>query len=251
MSYGPFGLEGKVILITGASSGIGRSVAVEASKAGAKECILVGRSEDKLVETASLIGNETKSTIIVCDVTDYDSINTLVDKCPIIDGAILNAGVNKMRPISFVNENDFEMIFDVNCFSSVILTKQLVKRKKLRNPSSIVYTSSISGYSNYAIGNAIYGMSKNALSTFMKYSAVEFASRGIRFNAVLPGRIETPLIHSGLTDDEAIAKDKTSYPLKRYGLPEEVAYAMIYLLSDASAWVTGTEMVIDGGRSLV
>ena len=85
----------------------------------------------------------------------------------------------------------------------------------------------------------------------MKYAALELAPKGIRCNAVHPGRIETPLIHSGITSEEDIARDIQRYPLGRYGRPEEVAWSIVYLLSDAAAWITGTDLVIDGGRSLV
>ena len=118
------------------------------------------------------------------------------------------------------------------------------------NPSSVVFTASISAYGNVAPANGIYGASKSALSTYMKYAALELAGKGIRCNAVHPGRIQTPLIENKLLTMEDVAKDIDVYPLKRYGKPEEVAHAIIYLLSDASLWVTGTHLVIDGGRSL-
>ena len=156
-----------------------------------------------------------------------------------------------MRPVQFITEKDLDSIFSINCFSPMLTVKQLVKKKKLASSSSIVFTSSISGYTNVSLGNATYGASKNALTAFMKYSALELAARGIRCNAVHPGRIDTPLIHSGITDEEMNARDMERYPLKRYGRPEEVAYAIVYLLSEAAAWITGSSLVIDGGRSLV
>lgn len=128
--------------------------------------------------------------------------------------------------------------------------KQLVKRKKLKNPSSVVFTASISGYSNVAPANGVYGASKSALSAYMKYAALELASKGIRCNAIHPGRVETPLIYNGVTDEEAIKLDMAMYPLGRYADPKEIAWSIIYLLSDAATWITGTDLVIDGGRSL-
>ena len=132
----------------------------------------------------------------------------------------------------------------------MLLLKYLVKKKKLRNPSSVVFTASISGYNNIALANGIYGTSKSALSAYMKFAALELAGKGIRCNAVHPGRVNTPLISSSWLTKEDVIKDIEQYPLRRYGNPEEIAYAIIYLLSDASAWVTGTNLVIDGGRNL-
>ena len=114
----------------------------------------------------------------------------------------------------------------------------------------MVFTASITGYNNVAPANGIYGTSKSALSAYMKYAALELAGKGIRCNAVHPGRINTPLISNRMLTEEDVAKDVEQYPLKRYGEPSEVAYAIIYLLSDAASWVTGTNLVIDGGRSL-
>ncbi len=135
-------------------------------------------------------------------------------------------------------------------FCSYAVIEIVGEEKKLRNSSSVVFTASISGYNNVAPANGIYGTSKSALSTYMKYAALELAGKGIRCNAVQPGRINTPLISNRLLSEEDVIKDIEQYPMKRYGKPEEVAFAIIYLLSDASAWVTGTNLVIDGGRSL-
>ena len=132
----------------------------------------------------------------------------------------------------------------------MLLMKYLVKKKKLKNPSSVVFTASISGYNNVAPANGIYGSSKAALSAYMKYAALELAGKGIRCNAVHPGRVNTPLIENRLISQEDMLKDLEMYPLKRYAQPEEVAYAVIYLLSDAASFVTGSDLVIDGGRSL-
>lgn len=251
MSHSPFRLDGKRILITGASSGIGRAAAIECAKAGAATCILTGRNEEALRLTAQMLPDSTEGVIRVCDMSDTSAIDAMVMEMGPVDGVVCNAGINRMRTVQFCSEKDLADIFGVNCFAPVLLVKQLVKRKKLLNPSSIVFTASISGYSNVSVGNAVYGASKSALSAYMKYAALELAPKGIRCNAVHPGRIETQLIHSGVTDDEDIRRDMERYPMRRYGRPEEVAYSIVYLLSDAAAWITGTDLVIDGGRSLV
>lgn len=251
MRGNPFSLEGKTILITGASSGIGRATTIECAAAGAGTLILVGRNQSTLEETASLIASGCEIRIEVCDISLTEEVQNMVERLPVLDGVVLNAGMNKMRPVQFLTEKDMDSIFSVNCFSPILTVKSLLKKKKLTSPSSVVFTSSISGYSNVSVGNATYGASKSAVTAFMKYAALELAPNGIRCNAVHPGRIDTPLIHNGLTGEEENARDMEKYPLKRYGRPEEVGYAIVYLLSDAAAWVTGTSLVIDGGRSLI
>lgn len=251
MRMSPFGLTNKTILITGASSGIGRATAIECSRMGAACCILVARSEDKLNETASMMEESCNCIVKVCDLSDNKAVEDMIASLPKLDGVVCNAGINKMQLIQFYSEADIDRIFSINCFSPMLLLKMLVKKKKLSNPSSVVFTASISGHSNVSPGNGVYGASKSALTAFMRYAALELASKGVRLNAVHPGRVETSLIHQGSVGDEAIAADMATYPLKRYGRPEEVAYSIIYLLSDASAWVTGSSLVIDGGKSLV
>lgn len=250
MSDTPFRLDGKTILITGASSGIGRATAIECSKLGAVCCILVARNQEALAETASAMDHNCKAITYCCDLTDSIAIETMAIGLPTLDGVVCNAGANKMQLVPFYSERDIENIFAVNCFSPMILVKQLVKKKKLANPSSVVFTASISGYSNVTPANGVYGASKSALSAYMKYAALELAPKGVRCNAIHPGRVETPLIHK-VTGEEAIKADMAKYPLARYANPREIAWSIIYLLSDAAAWITGSDLVIDGGRSLI
>lgn len=247
----PFSLRGKTVLVTGASSGIGRACAIEISRAGAARCIITGRRGDELARTASMADPACEMTTVVCDLTDQEALEAMVASLPVIDGAVLNAGVNRMKMLQFCTVKDLDNIFGVNCFSPMLLVRQLLKKKRLANPASLVFTGSISGNGNVSPGNCMYGASKAALSAYMKYAALELAPKGVRCNAIHPGRIETPLIHNGITGEEEIRQDMARYPLRRYGRPEEVAYAAIYLLSDATAWMTGSELVIDGGRSLV
>lgn len=251
MISNPFSLENKTVLVTGASSGIGRACAVEFSNMGAKCCILVARNKEALEQTAALMNPECEVIVKTCDLSVTEDLEKLVVELPSLDGLMLNAGVNKMKPIQFYSQNDLENIFSVNCFSSMLLVKQLMKKKKLNSGCSIIFTASISGFNNVSVGNGIYGASKSALSAFMKYAALELAPKGVRCNAIHPGRIETPLIHNGVTGEEEIRKDIEKYPLRRYGKPEEVAWMATYLLSDAATWITGTDLVIDGGRSLI
>lgn len=250
MVCSPFNLIGKTILITGASSGIGRATAIECAALGASKCYLVARSKENLEKTASLMVDSCEAIVCPCDLSDSKATENMVKELPVLDGVVCNAGMNKMQLIQFYNEADMKNIFNINCFSPMILLKFLTKKKKLAKPSSVVFTASISGHSNVSLANSLYGASKSALSSFMKYAALELAPKGIRCNAVHPGRVETPLIHT-TTDDEAIKLDMAKYPLGRYADPKEIAWSIIYLLSDAAAWITGSNLVIDGGRSLI
>lgn len=247
--YNPYSLEGKTILITGASSGIGRATAVECSKLGAT-LVLSGRNEDRIRETLAMCDNPNKHSFLLVDISNEEGVRQLVSDLPLIDGCVSNAGVGKTVPISFISEDKLKDLFRIDCFSSILLTKELVKKKKLAKKSSVVYTLSIAGNYNILPGNSIYGTAKTGLSAFVKYAAVELASKGIRCNAVSPGMVNTPLVKSTRVSEEDLKNDMEQYPLKRYGEPEEIAYAIIYLLSDAASWVTGSNLVIDGGRSL-
>lgn len=248
VAYNPYSLEGKTILITGASSGIGRATAIECSRMGAK-CVISGRNEERLNDTFVHLEGEGHVQIIA-DLSTQDGIDTIVDAAPILDGVVNNAGQGYNRPISFYKRSDLEMVFSTNTFAPMLLTKGLYKQKKIKKGGSIVFTASIA-VNETALGNGIYGASKGAIDSFMRYCAQEFSMKKIRANAVLPGMIETKLIHRGIYSEEDLQKAMEEYPLKRYGTPEEVAWAIIYLLSDASAWVTGSSLLIDGGKMLV
>lgn len=246
--YNPFSLEGKTILITGASSGIGQSTAVECSKLGAK-CVITGRNQERLQQTFDqLEGNG--HVQIVADLSNVSDIERLVAEMPVVNGCVNNAGYNIMELIPFIKEEDLKQIMQVNLEAPVLLTHLLVKKKKISKESSIVFTSSISARGRNSVGNSLYSASKGALSSFMKNAALELAAKKIRCNAVLPGMVETPLKEgkSNITEEQWEI-NRQLYPLKRFGKPEEIAYGIIYLLSDASSWVTGTELVIDGGMT--
>lgn len=248
MAYNPMQLSGKTILITGASSGIGAAVAVECAKLGA-HCILTARNEQRLRSTLDRMEGDGHQ-MIVTDLSTEDAINSLVDQLPNLDGVAHCAGISQLVPISFINATKLDNILSANTIAPILLTKQMVKKKRLNVSASLVYIASISGLNNYAPGVSMYGVSKSGLTAFAKYAAVELASKGIRCNTIHPGRINTPLIQSSKLTTDDIARDLAQYPLHRYGEPEEVAHAAAFLLSDAATWITGTELVIDGGRHL-
>lgn len=245
-----FSLEGKTLLVTGASSGIGRSVALECAKMGAK-LIVNGRNQERLNQTLAMLEGSGHQAI-AADLTDHEAVAALVGQLPHLDGVSHNAGVSSIGMIKFIKENDWQQISQTNVFSAIWLTRCLVARKKLNRPASIVFTSSISGNDSVRHGEALYAATKSALSGFAKAAALDLAPQGIRVNCVHPGMIETELFHSS---QDALSQDieelKKLFPLKRFGAPKDVADGIIYLLSDASSWVTGSELKIDGGYTLV
>ena len=242
--YNPYSLEGKTVLVTGASSGIGRATAIECSKLGAK-VVITARHEERLKETLSALEGDGHQ-LILCEMTSDDDLTNLVETVPVLDGLVCNAGINKLVPIRQLKAEDLNHIFEVNTFSSIILLQKLMKKKKLAEDASVVYTSSISGIGAAAVGESMYIASKGALSAFVKAAALECSKKGIRVNAVCPGMVKTEM--SDAYDlNEGDNEDLKNYPLGRYANPTDIAWAIIYLLSNASSWVTGTNLVIDGG----
>jgi len=246
--YNPFTLEDKTIFITGASSGIGKAIAIECSKLGAK-VIITGRNEKRLNDTFNQLEGDGHDKVIA-DLSKLDEIPQLVKDLPVLDGCVNNAGIAKTILTSFISIDSLEEIIQINTIAPILLTQQLLKQKKIKKDSSIVFTSSISGNRIASLGNVLYSTSKGAINGFVKNAALDLAPKKIRVNSVTPGMIQTEIYSEGLISQEQLLEDAKKYPLKRYGKPEEVAYAIIYLLSDASAWVTGTNLLIDGGFTL-
>ena len=249
-NYNPYSLQGKTILVTGAGSGIGRATSVEASRLGAR-LVLVDINEVGLNETKQLLEHqELEHLCFTVDLTDESAIDAMVKEIPVINGCSQNAGITKLAPIQFITPEEMARIHKVNLIAPMMLTKYLLKRKKLSRPSSVVFTASAGGVFVASPGNAIYATTKCGIDGYMRHAALELAPKGIRCNSVNPGMVETPLINRGQVTAEQHEKDKENYPLGRYGKPEDVALATIYLLSDASSWVTGTALKIDGGLTL-
>lgn len=248
INYNPFSIEGKTILVTGASSGIGRATAIECSRMGAS-VIITARNEERLLETLNSLSAEVGQThrVILADLSSEEGVKKLVDELPPLDGVSLNAGIVKTLPVKFINNEDLTDVLNVNMIGPVLLTQNLLKKKKLGKGSSVVFTSSIGGVMISTVGNTMYGISKGGLNAFMKGFALEMAAKGIRSNSVNPGFVDTNILSAGTISESDLEDNKKKYPLGRFGRPEEIAYAIIYLLSDASSWITGHTLVIDGG----
>lgn len=250
--YNPFSLEGKSILVTGASSGIGRGIAIECSKMGAR-LVLNGRNQERLNQTLSqLEGGE--HVVIAADLSNQDGIDKLVNECPSINGYVHSAGIPKICSVKHIDRSLIEEIVNVNEISPILLTSALLKKKKLQKKSSIVYIASISGVCVSNVGEAPYSTTKGGLSGFTKGAAFELAAQGTRVNTICPGLVPTEILtlsNEMFSEEQLKETTQGKYPLKRYGKVEDIAHGAIYLLSDASTWVTGINLVIDGGYTLL
>lgn len=243
-----FSLTDKTILITGASSGIGKAVALQCAAAGAN-CIITARNKARLIDTLNSLDGE-KHQMFIADLSDNNHIEKLLCSVTKLDGIVCCAGIVETKVLKFTDENDLERLFQINAFSSIRLVRALIQNKKLEKEASIVFVSSISGVKCGYIGGSLYGATKGALEGFTKATALELASRKIRVNTINPGMVESNLLNNSEISEEQLEADKMKYPMKRYGKPEEIGYAAVYLLSDATKWMTGSSLLIDGGYTL-
>lgn len=248
MSFNPFTLANKTVLVTGASSGIGRAIAIVCSKMGA-QVIVTGRNKAALELTLESMEGEGHK-VIVADLNVDSELEVLVNAISTIDGFVSNAGINKRTLCKYIKESDMDLIMKTNLSSPIMLTKKLLKSKKINAGGSIIFTSSIAAFHS-SIGDGVYSATKAGIASFSKVLALELASSRIRVNTIQPGMVRTALIENGPLSAEDYAKDEKKYPLMRYGNPEEVALAAVYLLSDATVWMTGADLVLDGGISLI
>jgi NAD(P)-dependent dehydrogenase (short-subunit alcohol dehydrogenase family) len=240
-----FQLNDKTILVTGGSSGIGRQTAITISQMGGK-VIVSARRADELDKTLSMLSGDGHSKI-VADLTDEAQIDQLVDQLNPIDGLVHSSGIVKPMPVKFINRKHIDEMYGINYIGPVLLTGKLFKKKKIAAGASIVFMSSIS--SHYAHkGGALYTGSKAGLNTYSKVIALEYSMKKIRSNVISAAMVKTPLFDEAeqAVTVEMMEKHGASYPLG-FGEPEDVANTAVFLLSNASKWITGTHIVMDGG----
>lgn len=244
-SFNPFTLIGKTILVTGASSGIGRGIAIACSKMGAS-VIVNGRNKERLEATLrDMEGDNNRS--IVADLCDSESLAVLVGQLPKLDGIVHCAGIGQRVLCKQLQEADLDCMMGVNFKAPVLLQTEILKQKKISKGASVVFIASIA-MDSPTIGNAMYSASKGAIVSYANCLALELAPRLIRVNCILPAMIWTDLIFKGGITEEELKEDEKKYPLKRYGRPDDIANLAIYLLSDASTWMTGSSIKITGGE---
>ncbi|MGM9777086.1 MAG: SDR family NAD(P)-dependent oxidoreductase [Prevotella sp.] len=241
--FSPFSLVGKQILVTGASSGIGKGIALACAKMGAT-VIVTGRNVERLNETLSLMP-EGDHKAISADLTKAEDINRLVSELPKLDGLVQCAGVGSRVPCKQIVKDDIAHVMQPNMEAPILLQTALLSKKKINKASSIVYIAS-RAYQSPSMGNAVYSASKGAIVAYAKCLALELAPRHIRVNCICPGMVWTDLITNVLNEEDLKVAEQ-NYPLKRFGQVDDVANLAIYLLSDASSWMTGGAIDISGG----
>lgn len=242
--FNPFSLTGKQILVTGASSGIGKGIALACAKMGAT-VIVTGRNAERLNETLSLMpAGDHKA--FSADLTKAEDIDRLVDSLPKLDGLVQCAGVGSRVACKDVTQETIDHTMNANFEAPVLLQSAILRKKKMNKAASIVYIASIAAWSP-SMGNGIYSASKGAIISYAQCLAQELAPRLIRVNSICPAMVWTDLVLQEGVTREDLQEDEKRYPLKRYGTPEDIANLAIYLLSDASAWMTGSNIEITGG----
>ena len=245
--YNPYSLEGKTILITGAASGIGKATSIECSKSGAKVVAVDMNAEGLSALMPQLEGEGHLS--FEGNLCDAAFLEELGERTPALDGVFLCAGVSDTTPVKFITEEKIARVMDVNLVAPVLMLRQLLVRKKINKGASLVWMSSY-GAEKVEPGLGIYAASKSAVNGIMKAYAKELVSRKIRSNSIMPMMIRTELLSTlGNISDKDWEKQEAMYPLG-FGTPLDVAYAAIYLFSDASRWITGTQIRMDGGSNL-
>ncbi len=247
----PYQLYGRQILITGASSGIGRACAVLFAGRGASLCLL-GRDENRLHETLSLTDMPNKHCSVSVDLTDYkcvaDTVRELVKERGPISGIVNCAGISTTVPLNATTEEKMDHFIRTNVIGPLSLTKQILRPGNFApEGGSIVFISSIMGVAGEK-GKTLYSLTKGAIISAVRSLAVELASKSIRVNAVSPGVVDSPMSRSAVynQDEEALNRIKQLHPLG-IGEPMDVANACLFLVSDASKWITGTNLIVDGG----
>ena len=241
--FNPFTLVGKQILVTGASSGIGKGIALACAKMGAT-VIVTGRNVERLNETLNLLpaGNH---KAVSADLTKAEDIDGLIGELPKLDGLVQCAGVGSRIPCKQISKNDIADVMQPNMEAPILLQTAILAKNKINKASSIVYIAS-RAYQFPSMGNAIYSASKGAIVAYAKCLALELAHRQIRVNCICPGMVWTNLITNDV-DKETLEQAQLQYPLKRFGTTDDIANLAIYLLSDASNWMTGSCVDISGG----
>ena len=249
-----FDLSGKKIIVTGASSGIGRQVAIECSNLGAT-VLLLGRDKQRLMESQNLMKNSYLHEIFQLDYSaesiEWDEVAQQIQlKIGVVDGIVHCAGITSTLPFNSINDRKLDEIFKINVNAPLLLTKVLSKKGILNQEgASIIFIASVMSTVG-EVAKTLYSATKGALVGAVKSMALEFARKNIRVNAISPGVILTPMVQNGVyaQDPENLDRVTKMHPLG-LGSPTDVANACIYLLSDGGRWVTGTNLILDGGYS--
>jgi len=238
-----FSLAGKTILVTGASSGIGRAIAIACAEAGAS-VVLNGRNVERLQATLDALAGEGHQ-VIAADLVDAAQRQVLAEQVPVLDGVVHCAGIGSRVLCKMLEEQDVSRVMQANFEAPALLQAELLREKKIAKEASIVFIASAAA-TMPSVGNAIYSASKAAIISYAKCLAQELANHKIRVNCISPAMVWTDLALVGATEEQ-LREAEQNYPLKRYAQPEDLTGAAIYLLSDAAAWTTGSNIELTGG----
>ena len=233
----------KTILITGASSGIGRAIAIACSKTGA-QVVLTARNIERLRETFALLEGE-GHLVIPADLTDSTQRQALAEQMPVLNGVVHCAGIGSRVLCKMLEADDVQHVMEANFNAPVLLQAALLQEKKIAAGSSIVFIASAAA-TMPSVGNAIYSASKAALISYAKCLSLELAARKIRVNCISPAMVWTDLALVGATEEQ-LQEAEQAYPLKRYAQPEDIAPMAVYLLGEEALWVTGSNFELTGG----
>ena len=243
----PFSLSGKTILVTGASAGIGRGIAIACANMGA-QLVITGRNRERLQDTLSLLEGDNHS-IIIADLTNENERTALVTQLPMLDGMVQCAGVGSRVPCKMLTQTDLDYVMKPNIEAPILLQSELLSEKKIKKQASIVFIASAAA-TMPSMGNAVYSASKAAIIAYARCLALELAPRKIRVNCISPTMVWTDLALVGATVEQ-LAEAEKQYPLKRYGQPEDIAHLAVYMLSGACTWMTGSNIEITGGTQIL
>jgi len=242
----PFSLENRAVLVTGASSGIGRQIALSCAAMGAT-LLISGRDAARLAATlGELQGSGHRA--IAAELTDTTQMQQLADEAGILNGVVHCAGISRLAPLRMATAGHLNEVWKINYEAPVLLTQRLLAKNRIAAEGSILFMSSIAAYIGVA-GVGAYSGTKAALIATMRCLAMEVAKRRIRVNCLAPALVESPLLDATEKMVLSIETTRADYPLG-FGKPEDVANAAVFFLSGASRWITGTTLVMDGGLTV-
>ena len=242
----PFSLAGKRILVTGASSGIGRQIAVTCAQMGA-QLVVSGRNTERLAATLAELEGDGHAPI-AADLSRQEDIDRLAADAGTVDGLVHAAGISKLAPFRLISRAQLDEQFSSNVYAPMLLTKGLLAKKRIANGGSILFISALASHVG-PLATGVYSASKAALLGAMRTLALEVVKQGIRANCIAPGYVRTPMLEGLNQGGGSIGEHAKLTPLG-LGEPEDVAHAAVYYLSDASRWVTRNYFIVDGGLTV-
>lgn len=245
-STNPFALDGHTVLVTGASSGIGRQIAISCAAMGAR-IVAAGRNEQRIQETLDALSGS-GHTGVSAELTREQDVDRLVEQAGMLNGVVHCAGISRLAPLRMATQQHLSEVWKTNYEAPVLLTQRLLAKNRVAADGSILFMSSIAAFIGVA-GVGVYSGSKAALIATMRCLAMEVVKRRIRVNCLAPALVESPLLEATEKMVLSIETTKADYPLG-FGKPEDVANAAVFFLSGASRWITGTTLVMDGGLTI-